>query len=126
MKPIDRLRKMQNKSWMYRTEVYLFGTLEENADGSCDLYTNIRTFHFPDEPAMVRFLKETMPVDNTPAPQEVVPDSVATQLQQVLLDNIERIQEDKEYIPQAMAISKQVNTLINLTNLEYKIKNKQS
>jgi hypothetical protein len=130
MTPIEKLRKMVNKSWMYNTKLYFFEDVRENSAGRVTLHTDRFNMNFDEEKELVKFLQEVLPVEDKPAPatnpiQPAIDNDVARQLQQILMDNIERIQQSKHYIPQAMAISKQVNTLINLTNLELKIKNRQ-
>lgn len=118
---------MIGNSYMYKTKLYFFEDVKEYGAGQVVLHTDRSKFEFNDEGEVVKFLQEALPVDNKPAKQRpsiqpAMSNDVANQLQQVLMDNIERIQNDKDYIPQAMAISKQVNTLISLTNLEAKLK----
>lgn len=118
---------MIGKSWIYNTKLYFFEDVRENSAGRVTLHTDRFNMNFDEEKELVKFLQEVLPVDDKPARQSAaikpaISNDVANHLQQVLMDNIERLQKDKDYIPQAMAISKQVNTLINLTNLEMKIK----
>lgn len=44
--------------------------------------------------------------------------SMADKLIDVLEDNIRRVQEDKDYIPQAQAINNNVNSIINIQKMK--------
>ena len=46
-------------------------------------------------------------------------------LRDKLLEDIDKVRDDKEYIPQAKQACNLVNTLINLTKLEYQIRRGQ-
>lgn len=54
----------------------------------------------------------------------VMPGNVVADLRDTLLDNIKRVQADSSYIPQAVQISKTVDSLINLARLELDYKTK--
>lgn len=58
---------------------------------------------------------ETLPATVVPMPEVL---QVSSSLKDVLLDNIKRVQENKEYIPQATAINENARTLIDLAKTE--------
>lgn len=66
------------------------------------------------------FLKEWKPInDLVPATQEMAPvNNTIKQLQEILLENIEKVRTDANYIPQAKSINNNVNSIINLAKIQ--------
>ncbi|PRY51512.1 hypothetical protein B0I27_10798 [Arcticibacter pallidicorallinus] len=79
---------------------------------------------------MKSFLPDTTPAissENTPAvvspsavPQTIIRTS-GGELKDLVMENIRKIQRDKEYIPQAIEINNQVKTLIDLAKTEIEL-----
>lgn len=113
---------MVGKPWTYKGKNHLFQCLEVEGE-QVKLITNHSEITFSN-PAMVHFfIEDCKPCENMPTKQEEHPkDQVMAELKGILLENIEKIREDRTYIPQAVAITKQVQTLINLSNLEINVK----
>lgn len=79
---------------------------------------------------MSRFLPDNTPIishDHKPvvAPPSAVPQTIIRtsggELKELVMDNIRKIQRDKEYIPQAIEINNQVKTLIDLAKTEIEL-----
>lgn len=56
----------------------------------------------------------------TPSLINTVIGSNAKDIAKTILENIQRVQEDPKYIPQAEAINSQLKTLVDLGNLKLK------
>lgn len=119
MKRLDeRLKDMVGHTYMYNTHHYRILSFELNEQ--LTIVTDRRWFRFPLEDAD-KALKEFLPVEpeiEISALQVVPKASEMADLKMVLLDNIKRIQNDKEFIQQAHAINKSVTTLVNMARLE--------
>jgi len=69
-------------------------------------------------------LREFLPVarDNQEPLHMVVHDKkTMLNLRDIVVDNIKKVQEDKEYVPQAHAINKSINTLIQMAKMEISV-----
>lgn len=89
------------------------------------IHTNEKESHF-DRPydGAIEFLRqftemkgEVRRIDNNDM-AIVNATSLATELKDILLDNIKRVQSNPEYVKQATVINNNVNTLVNLTKLQ--------
>lgn len=64
-------------------------------------------------------LQQNMPQNNTAAAApKLQSDLDAEKLKNILLDNIEKVQKNPEYIKQATAINNQINSFVNITKLQ--------
>lgn len=123
---ISKLVSMVRKEWMFNTNVYAF-ELVEGEDYPVVLKTNKRDFEFGCDAEIRFFIEACLPVDQEDsgqAKQVAIPteqNDLFLKLSEVLLDNIEKVQDDEAYIRQASVISKQVQTMINLTNMKMNI-----
>lgn len=73
------------------------------------------------------FINKLLPVDEpTTVAVSVVNETqqTITSLKDILLDNIKKVQENKDYIAQANTINNSVNSLLNMVSLQMKINSK--
>lgn len=117
----DNLRKMAGKIWLHKGRHLFFEGIEV-IDDKVKLLTDSGDITFTNSSMIHFFIEDCKPVALAPAPEVPSPDPVMAELKGVLLENIKKLREDSRYIPQAQAISKQVQTLINLRNLEINVK----
>lgn len=130
-KQISKLKKALGKTWMFNTINYEFtGIMADKDLTSCTLITNKKEFNFNSTTELDTFLNEILPTedpDYLPAPSfklskpDMDSNDTLAQLKGIIVDNITKVQKNKGYIPQAQTISKQIQTLINLTNLEMNV-----
>lgn len=66
--------------------------------------------------------KRQMELQNTPKPQNTLSENNQFDVKSVLIETIEKIRTDKNYIPQANAICNVVTQMINIQKLEIQIK----
>jgi len=66
--------------------------------------------------------KRQMELENTPKQQNIVSENVQFDVKSVLIETIEKIRSDRDYIPQANAICNVVTQMINIQKLEIQIK----
>lgn len=122
-----KLGGMLGKQWMYNTVIYKFHSVSTDDDGyPVRLHTDKKTLELINENALKLFMQDCLEVEQEEERAVVsVQDhqslEMMTSLTDVIMDNIERVREDKEYIQQATTISKQVQTLINLTNMQLQL-----
>ncbi|OFY87866.1 MAG: hypothetical protein A3F72_03055 [Bacteroidetes bacterium RIFCSPLOWO2_12_FULL_35_15] len=55
---------------------------------------------------------------------QTIPLSIMSKLRDTLLDNIEKVKADKEYVPQAKEISSSIGQIINLAKIEIEMRTK--
>jgi len=53
-----------------------------------------------------------------------MPNDTMTKLRDTLMANIEKVKQDREYIPQAKMISDSINSLIGLAKIEIDLRTK--
>lgn len=121
-----KLQSMLNKSYKYGMRIVTFTAFRFNEEKEkVYLSTNEKVDHW-ERPydSVLTFLKEFAPAE-APAAQstssEIVvsnTSNIVDSLRGILLDNIKKVQENKEYIPQATAINNNVNSIINLSKLQ--------
>lgn len=118
------LEEMLGKTWMVNTMQHRFMELQPGEAGKIVLVTDRKRIEFRCQAEVKFFVKDALPVDpSAPAlPAPVVTNDVMAQLKGVLMENIERVRNDKTYIPQAQSIAKQVNTLVQLSQLELELR----
>jgi hypothetical protein len=125
MKETTKLEKLLNKTYIYkqdhiRIKDYYLVPEEE----SIKIITDKAPITIKAD-ELQQFIDKCLPVqdENTQAIQ-IVSDSQKqiTSLKDILMDNITKVQADKEYINQAKTINNAVNTLLNMVTLEMKVK----
>lgn len=117
----NKLREMMGRTWYYKGEELLFQGIELHGE-DVKLLTSGRELTFTNPAMIYFFMEDCKPCENLPAPVEEKQDEVMSELKGILMENIKNLKKDPSYIPQAQAISKQVQTLINLSNLEINVR----
>lgn len=121
-----RLHALLNKQLSYGSHLLVItGYNFNDSKERVYIHTNEKDSHF-DRPydGAIEFLKqftemkgEVRRIDSTDMAM-VNASSLATELKDILLDNIKRVQANPEYVKQATVINNNVNTLVNLTKLQ--------
>lgn len=121
-----KLQSMLNRPFKYGLRIVTITGYDVNEEkGRVYIHSNEKERHWdrPVDDAMT-LLREFEPSDAL-AEKDSNTDVVVTNtsnivesLRQTLLENIERVKKDKEYIPQATAINNSVNSVINLSKLQ--------
>ena len=125
LEPIDHLQLMPGNNYYYeQKEVKVISY--EFIDARCIIATNKGPIDFPWTDASV-YLKNFLLIpskesDLLPVKYEmsINRDTVGS-LKEILMDNIKKIQANKEYIPQASEINNQVKSIIDLAKAEIDI-----
>lgn len=120
-----KLEKLIGQDIAYNQYVYHIKEVEKQAE-SVVLYTDSKPIILHSDAQVQFFLDDIQPVqlpakkngNQHPAQPQIIGADVLHQLRNVLIENIQRVKDDKDYIPQANAVAKQVNTLIQLTHME--------
>jgi len=123
MKLMNKLEAMKGKTYMVGYDCHVVNNYKIKGD-KIILITDKDYFEFKKEDAK-KELNDFLPVENEDNKLQVIE---ATQkslpnLADIVVENINKIKENKSYIPQANAICKNVSTLIQMASLELKIKN---
>lgn len=124
MKETTRLERMLNKTYIYKQDhIRIKDYYPEAEEGTIKIITDKGpiTIHANE---VTHFVEKCLPVDdeNTQALQIVTESQkTITSLKDILLDNIKKVQDNKEYINQAKTINNSVNTLLNMVSLELKV-----
>jgi len=127
---------MIGQSFKYRGQIHKFLS-HKTEDDVTIIVTDKKWFEFQSRDELGFFVSECNRVEEVISAEELkgkdrfdlsVPDAksndVMAQLKGILMENIKQVRDDKSYIPQAQNISKNVQTLINLTKLELQVKAK--
>lgn len=120
MKATEKLNKTLGKNFLYLGANILIQNYSKK-DDKIRVITDKRDYNLTEE-ELTTFLNDLQPVDNSVA---IVPQAAAilntsglSDLQNILLDNIKKVQGNKEYIPQASEIQAQVKTFIDLVKVQ--------
>lgn len=123
MKATERLNKTLGKNFLYLGANILIQNYVRKEDKT-RVITDRRDYNLTDE-ELALFLEELQPVDSSGTSPAVVSQAATilnnsglSELQKILLDNIKKVQADKEYIPQASEIQNQVKTYIDLAKVQ--------
>lgn len=115
----DRLKEMVGKTYLYNTyEHKVFGFIINEEEFT--LMTNKRELNFPTEKAS-QVLHDFLPVDdggNGHALQLMPGAKEMVNLKNIVMQNIEKVQQDKGYIKQAESVNRSIATLVSMTRLE--------
>jgi hypothetical protein len=125
MKPLQKISEMVGRSYMYKKEVYkITGFIPE--DQKVRIKTNREDIVLLDDSlhhTLGMFLEvEEEESERLPATkQQTQMQGTLMELNNILLDNIKRVQDNKEYVQQAGAVNKSVTNITNLikTQLEF-------
>lgn len=126
IKTLDNM-KCKNFSYANRIHYFLSYTIDEVKE-KIKIVTNLDEFerNFDSVSEFISYWIETNILPATLPFQEnnqiavfmESEKSVMNDLTDILLDNIKKVQDSKEYIPQAQAINNNVNSIINLSKLK--------
>jgi hypothetical protein len=116
------------KTIMYNTRTYKLQSYRIQ-DGVVTIVTDSIWLEFS-EASMPKKVKEFLLVEDEKqiALQTIPKNKEMIDLKTTLMNNIKNAEKSKDYIPQALAINKSVNTIISLARLELsylKLKNKE-
>lgn len=117
MSLVEKAQEMVGKSYLYHAhEFKILGFAME--DGEIHIFTDKRTIIGK---ANHDFLNEFLPIEEEADRKALLllPDKKQmNNLKDIILDNIQRVKENKSYIPQANSINQNINTLLNMARLE--------
>jgi len=124
MKEKTRLEKLLNKTFIYKQEhITIRDYFEDPDNASFKITTDKKTITIK-EADVSSFIEACLPVEdeNTRAVESIrQTDGLITTLQQTLLENIENVKKDKDYIKQANVINSSVNALIGMAKLQVQV-----
>lgn len=116
----NKINKMVGKTYMYNSHnqtVKGFSIVEDEVT----VITNRREISLPLDKAE-DMLKDFLPVDDEgsgkPALINMPDQKQVADLKSIVLENIKKVEKDRAYVPQANAINKSINALINMASLE--------
>ncbi len=121
-----QLEKLVGKDFIYKqTNIRIRDYYPVPEEKVMKIITDGSTITIP-ETGVKSFCEDLLLVDS---PQAMVLSSGVTKevnsmmatLQQTLLDNIEMVKKDKNYIPQAASINKSVNSLLGITKVQLEV-----
>lgn len=123
------LHGMMDKTFQYAGQVhYVKSCIVDEEGEKCIIKTNLASYDRKFE-NIKEFLEYWKPINSIPAPiletnrnqqlsilieQEK---ALSNRLIDILNDNIEKVQESKEYIPQAQAVNNNINTIVNIAKM---------
>lgn len=123
------LANMKGKTFDYAKKIYFVEDFSvDEVEQKFTVKTNLQSFtrYFDSFDEFVRYWTEVqqvnavVPVKTQEVATEVMDkeNAVADQLIGVLMENIKKVQEHPEYIPQAQAINNNVNSITNIMKLK--------
>lgn len=128
---LKTLEDMRGKTFQYANNIHYIVDIQiDEAKEKCSIKTNLSSFDRPFE-AMDEFLKYWQPFSNITTLQTTADhdsqlstfiqqeDNLSSKLIDILNDNIEKVQKDKEYIPQAQAINNNINSIVNIAKMRF-------
>jgi len=125
----EQLEQMEGLSYKYggrNHTIKSFNIITSREE--VQIQTNIKNFVRPFE-SVLEFLNKFEPIQETgmamfenkdavPIPQMQVNSQVISQLKDILIENINNVKKDKDYIPQATAVKLNVDSVIDLAKIE--------
>ncbi len=138
---IEQLKELIGRKFLYKENEILIKN-SKKVSGVYVVLTDKKTYNFF-EKEIPFFLKEItelprvklkqgilekrqMELQNTPKPQNTLSENNQFDVKSVLIETIEKIRTDKNYIPQANAICNVVTQMINIQKLEIQIKKQKT
>lgn len=131
MKETTRLEKLLTKQFIYKQDnITIKDYFLKDEDKTVHIITDKKPIVIK-EADIAKFCEQLLPVEE-PTTRAVAQVAISTEvvqqttgllstLQQTLLDNIERVKTDKEYIKQANVVNSSVNALIGMTKLQISV-----
>ncbi|WP_020531433.1 hypothetical protein [Flexithrix dorotheae] len=129
----NTLLSYMNKEWLYGAKNYVFDRFRiSDDDEMVFIVTNHKTFEIPAD-KIDTFLDSLLPVGGEDKQEKLAeikeeikpvrvtiqqPNSIMGDLKTILLEDIKKVREDSNYIPQAKAVTNNVNTIINALKVE--------
>lgn len=123
---IDQLESMKGKTYLYGARIHcVLNIIRDNENSKVLIKTNldeyVRSYESISE--FLNYWKEadgSQPVTTTNNAMVVMEkeNAMVDKLTGLLMDNIEKVQKDPNYIKQAQSINNNVNSIINLTKLK--------
>lgn len=126
-KLLEQIRDIEKKTYVYAGNIHYIEEIKfDEGRDRVFIKTNLKTYDRPPGD-VIEFLRQFEPVtsvakidgnaDQTLA-MIVDNNSEADSLIAILQDNIKKVQESKDYIPQATAINNNVNSIINIEKMK--------
>jgi|SRR5690606_5653693 len=122
MEKLNKLYDMVGGTYLYKREsITIKGVIASDADQLIRIKTDkqditISQLHLSD------FLSALLPVEadheEATTALQVQQSGEITNMQNILMDSIKKIQQDKEYVGQAKAINNHINTMLNMVKLQ--------
>ena len=129
-----KLQSMLNRSYMYGMRmVTITGYRFDDVKERVYIHTNEKEDHYDrTEDSVLSFLMQFEETGITKKAESDAPGAVllamaknmGDSLKGVLMDNIEKVQQDPKYIEQATTINNSVNSMISLTKLQLQLYSK--
>lgn len=119
---LKKLKAMLGKLWLHngnQIKIINYHVLSEQGKIQIDIEGK--------DPMMIKdinkFIEGCLPVEETAVSVEVIQQTngLINTLQKTLLDNIEKVKNDKEYIKQANVVNSSVNALIGMAKLQLQV-----
>jgi hypothetical protein len=128
-KPIKDLENMVGKTYMFKKKNIMIKGFIIDRDSQI---INIKTTGEPIDVSLIalpEFIKNCLEVEEeneiqVTSTEVIIPEKSKSEivvLREILMDNINKVRENKEYIEQAKSINNNINTLINMYKLELQI-----
>ena len=114
-KAIDKLQGLMGKTVMYNTRNYKLLYFEKDGE-TVRIATDKKLLKFQNG-QLEKFISELSEVDETSMEiykSESHGIQAVAQMETILMENIEKVQNDPKYIPQAREVNKNVNSIITL------------
>ncbi len=123
----SKLKEMQNKVFMHKTNNHRILNFRINCE-KVTIVTDKTWIDLDIDTAEKALQDEFLPVEAELADKSVLDGAVMSfngngnNVFGMIQENIEKIQKDKNYIPQATAINDSVNTMVNVAKLEIQMR----
>lgn len=128
MKDQTKLEKLVGKEFIYKQEhIRIKDYFMKPEEGTVHIVTDKQPITVKEEDVQ-DFVSRCLPVaeESTVAVAVVAEaQTTITSLKDILMDNIKKVQENKDYIGQAKMINNSVNSLLNMVSLQMKLNSKR-
>lgn len=125
MRETTKLERMVGESFLYHgNQIKIKDYYKEEENNSIRIITQTEPILIANS-KIQEFVSDCLPIEESKS-LSIVSESQATitSLKDILMDNIKKVQGDKDYINQAKTINNSVNTLITMVSLQVKINSK--
>lgn len=123
MKETTKLERLLNTTVIYKqNHIRIKDYFMKPEDGTVTIITDKNPITIK-EAEIADFVSKCLPVAEESQALAIVTESqqTITTLKDILMDNIKKVQEDKEYIGQAKTINNSVSALLNMVSLQVKL-----